>query len=227
MSATEELKCDKCDRTFDTQQGLFTHKQWVHSSPEQLARRMAGAKAAAATRTKDTNINTGLQYKCQVCGESYQSGSGLRYHAKTRHGGMGLGNPEVEGMSKCKDCEYVGNPFGMSLHRSLKHGERGKWGLIREKYQRSEERTPKRIPKNEKNLGCPYCQFTTGLKSGLTRHMRQQHPGQSGTFRITRRGPYKKRETAEIEVKPTTTMSEKILAIVADRIYARIMEEMK
>jgi|SRR6185295_8507610 len=206
--------CKECGEAFPSKGGLLVHHRWKHN-PELGAIMLAGAKKGALARTKSKVYD----FTCQICGAKYRSESGLRYHAESKHGGKGYQSPK--GNTKCPYCKFVSSKSGVHLHMSIKHGVRGKWGLLKEQSRRENATA-------SKPYECPYCEFASRLKSGLMRHVHQTHPGKGdGIFRIGDQPARRLNPIPIDEPTQTTTMSEKILAIVAEKIYARIMEEMK
>lgn len=215
----ETFRCpeSECGKAFPTENGLEIHRQWKHN-PETQARRMEAAKKSAVTRTLGRKPRAEL--KCSICGRVFQSESGLRYHTSHSHNGEGWSSGR--GDFKCPDCNYSSSKAGVNLHRSLVHGVFSK--------------TPS--AKSHRRIGrkreCSYCDFTTRTKAGLTRHMRQQHRDQDGVFRIgdkpfiINEDPIRKLSRWLVSPKQqTSTMTDRIVAIVAEKIYDRLMEEMK
>lgn len=69
----------------------------------------------------------------------------------------------------------------------------------------------KRVPK-----GCPYCDYTSKARGGVTRHIKREHPGETGLVTLPlQHGPNNNH---------APSLTDKILELVADRIAASILK---
>lgn len=152
-------------------------------------------------------------YQCPLCDyPPFASEGGLRYHTTAKHGI----NSGPGGAAKCPECEYTSTAQGIALHRRLKHGVMGEFS--------KEKLTGKyRYKSKAGKLGCSYCDFRSDTKSGLTRHLRNQHPNETGYARI---GEPVTKIHWPLKIERDTTMRNKVLEMVAEKIYNKLMEEL-
>lgn len=160
------------------------------------------------TVTDQKAIDHISKFKCPSCDHApFQTPSGLRYHTIRFHGAAATNL----GDEICPECGYKSSKNGVALHRSLKHGVKGI-------FKANQYRNKRKI------FGCSFCEFRSGTKAGITRHTRNHHPNETGLAMI---GKPTRTLTDSIPKQLTVEpIMEKVLSIVAEKIYNKLMEEM-
>ena len=173
--------------------------------------------------TTEESVTPKQYYQCPECDHPpYDTVSGIRYHMRVKHGVQSYG---VRGDVKCPDCDYTSSSAGVNLHRSLKHGLKGKWAMIRDARKKRQLNKLYHYKNKGGPLGCSYCDFSTKSKSGLARHINQQHGNETGYAMIGK--PTRTMTVPSVRIpveRDHDTMRDKVLELVAEKIYNKLME---
>lgn len=90
----------------------------------------------------------------------------------------------------------------------------------KQKKERSRRMMEARRLKKGGSSGCPYCDYSTSARGGITRHVAKEHPGKTGLVMIPR-------AASEFRDNHAPNLTDKIFELVADKIAAQILERIK
>jgi len=147
--------------------------------------------------------NSRPKFSCPFCDKVHNSESGFRSHMKDTHGRVHTG----KGDTKCPECDYTSSEHGVIMHRSKAHGIPGRIRAARANTERA--------------FPCSYCSFIARKKAGLTRHLHQQHPLETGFARLREAKP----SVSQKQNGSNQDLTDKIVERVAEKIYRTLVAQ--
>lgn len=144
-AANEEIKCEKCDKTFPTDKKLERHQKMAHQKPPKLFQCTDCNKIFNTNRVLQNHCkhkhSDARKYNCDLCQKSFKTDSGLYAHRKTHADSYDY------------SCQICLKKFKFKVH------------LARHLT----------VHTQEKNFFCRFCSKSFGVKDNLNKHLRTHY----------------------------------------------------
>ncbi|XP_037027273.1 zinc finger protein 675-like isoform X1 [Bradysia coprophila] len=144
-STSEEIKCERCDKTFPTDKKLQRHKKVAHQKPPKLFQCTECNKIFNTNRVLQNHYkhkhSDARRYHCDLCQKSFKTDSGLYAHRKTHADSYDY------------SCQICLKKFKFKVHLS-RHLT---------------------VHTQEKNFFCRFCSKSFGVKDNLNKHLRTHY----------------------------------------------------